>query len=435
VSPAPRIGCDLCIVGSGLAGMCAALFAARRGLSTTLVGRTGGIIFATGMLDLLGVHPVERGRMWDDPWAGIAALTHDQPQHPYARLPIDAIRSAFDEIVEFLGASGLPFMGRPDRNVAALTALGTFKTTYRVPLSFWAGVEAREHRRPCLIADIRGLKGFSARQIVETAGGSWPALKAARLTPPGLPEKGEVFAERLARHLELDRHRRALAASLRPHLGGVHAVGLPAILGVSRSVQVLREIETQIGRPVFEIPTMPPGVVGLRLKEAFERGLAAEGVQLFIENRVFRASRIEADALRLEAGRSEPEVTIHSRAVILATGRFLGGGLAADRHRVHETLFDLPVRQPAGREGWHRADFLDPRGHPIHRAGVEIDACFRPLDAAGQPAHPRLFAAGSILAHQDWMRMKCGAGLSMATAWGAVAHARRLLAPKGPVAA
>jgi hypothetical protein len=36
-----------------------------------------------------------------------------------------------------------------------------------------------------------------------------------------------------------------------------------------------------------------------------------------------------------------------------------------------------------------------------------------------------LFAAGSILAHQDWMRMKCGSGLALSTAYAAVnsAHA------------
>ena len=31
-----------------------------------------------------------------------------------------------------------------------------------------------------------------------------------------------------------------------------------------------------------------------------------------------------------------------------------------------------------------------------------------------------IFAAGIILAHQDWTRMKCGSGLSVATAYGAI---------------
>ena len=39
---------------------------------------------------------------------------------------------------------------------------------------------------------------------------------------------------------------------------------------------------------------------------------------------------------------------------------------------------------------------------------------------ACNPAFENLFAAGSILAHPDWMRQKCGAGLAIATAYGAV---------------
>jgi glycerol-3-phosphate dehydrogenase subunit B len=98
----------------------------------------------------------------------------------------------------------------------------------------------------------------------------------------------------------------------------------------------------------------------------------------------------------------------------------MGGGLHADRRGVRETLFDLPVHQPEGRGAWHRHDFFDPQGHPVNRAGLEIDDRFRPLTVSGRPAHAHLFAAGSILAHQDWIRMKCGAGLAIATAYGAV---------------
>jgi len=39
---------------------------------------------------------------------------------------------------------------------------------------------------------------------------------------------------------------------------------------------------------------------------------------------------------------------------------------------------------------------------------------------SGRPAFKLLFAAGSILAHQDWMRMKCGSGLALATGFAAV---------------
>ena len=35
-------------------------------------------------------------------------------------------------------------------------------------------------------------------------------------------------------------------------------------------------------------------------------------------------------------------------------------------------------------------------------------------------AFENVFAAGSVLAHQDWIRTKSGAGLAIATAYGAV---------------
>lgn len=426
------IHCDLCIVGTGMAGMSAALFAANRGLRTALVGRSGEIIFATSLIDLMGVHPVESGTIWADPWAAIAALVRDEPRHPYALIPAEAVRSAITELLDFFEMHEMPFRGRPDRNVAVLTALGTAKTTYRVPLTLWAGVDAWERKRPCLLADIQGLKGFSARQIASTVSDSWPGLRTARLVLPRVAGTGEVFAERLARALELDTHRRLLAEAIAPHLAGVETVGLPAILGISRSAAVLRDVEQRLGMPVFEIPTMPPGTTGLRLKETFERGLGAKGVALFLENRVLSVSMPPSGDFLLEVGRIEPELSLQAQMVILATGRFMGGGLKADRQVVRETLFGLPVYQPAGRAHWHREEFLDPRGHPVNRAGIDIDASFRPLDASGRPAHARLFAAGSILAHQDWMRMKCGAGLAIATAWGAVESATSRLGRRPP---
>jgi len=56
----------------------------------------------------------------------------------------------------------------------------------------------------------------------------------------------------------------------------------------------------------------------------------------------------------------------------------------------------------------------------LHRAGLETDDALRPLDGTGSVAYPDLFAAGSILAHQDWVREKCGSGLSISTAYAAV---------------
>jgi glycerol-3-phosphate dehydrogenase subunit B len=100
-------------------------------------------------------------------------------------------------------------------------------------------------------------------------------------------------------------------------------------------------------------------------------------------------------------------------------------GLIAGQKKIRETLFDLPVFQPEDRSKWHRKDFFDPGGHEINRSGVEIDNAFRSLSASGKPVFDNLFAAGSILAHQDWMRQKCGAGVAISTGYAAVNSFKR----------
>ena len=98
----------------------------------------------------------------------------------------------------------------------------------------------------------------------------------------------------------------------------------------------------------------------------------------------------------------------------------MGGGLQADQNRITEPLLQLPVRQPESREKWHRPKFFAAGGHALNRAGIETDGNLRPLDSTGRPVYDNLFAAGTILAHQDWVRMKCGTGLSVATGYAAV---------------
>ena len=414
------INCDVCVIGSGLAGMAAALFAAARGLSVVQMGHTGEIVFASGLLDLLGVHPVSEKRPWSDPWAAIDAMVRDIPDHPYGRLKKEDIKAAFDEILAFLAETGLTYHRNIDRNSGVLTSLGTIKSTYAVPHTMWKGVRALNEKPACLILDIRGLKGFSARQIVAALHAGWPNLRSARISFPDSDHLNEVYTEHMANALLLPHNREKLAGVLRPLVKKSSIVGLPAILGLYRTHEVISHLEELIGAPIFEIPTIPPSVPGLRLKEAFERGLRLKGVQYFSLTRALKVRQKADGHFEIQIGRDDVEHIVESRGVILASGRFIGGGLHADRTRIRETIFDLPVYQPDRRRDWHRRDFLDSRGHLINQTGLEIDDTFRPLDDSGGAAFETLFAAGSILAHNDWKRLKCGAGLAIATAYGAV---------------
>jgi glycerol-3-phosphate dehydrogenase subunit B len=415
----PEINCELAVIGAGMAGMASALFASNRGISTVQVGLTSGIVFASGLIDLMGVHPIRDGKIWENPWAAIDALVNDIPDHPFARINKDDIQQALEEFFAFMNDAGLPYCRHENRNAKMIMPVGTVKQTCYVPQTMWNAVLALEKKCPCLIVDIRGLRGFSARQITETLKASWPDLRHVRISFPNTDHLEEVYTEPIARSLSLSEKRKAFAQIVTPHVKDARMVGFPAILGINDSVEIYRDLQEMIGVPIFEIPTMPPSINGLRIKETFESWLPKKGVRLLLQKKVLKVHR-NKDGFVLDIGGPDTEYTLKTKGIILASGRFLGRGLHADRKQIRESIFDLPVFQVGERTKWHSQNFLDPKGHLINMAGLEIDNMFRPLDSSGKPAFKTLFAAGSILAHQDWIRMKCGSGLSIASAYAAV---------------
>ena len=157
--------------------------------------------------------------------------------------------------------------------------------------------------------------------------------------------------------------------------------------------------------PVFEIPTLPPSVPGMRLFNAFKAALALAGVPLLLD---MTAGRWSAKAVARPAWScltSARDLTYRADTIILATGGLYGGGITSDYTVNSEAVFDLPLQTPADSMGeWFDAAFLG-RGHQIHRAGVRANraaaggrrphragerACGRPPAGRLQPAGRRI---------------------------------------------
>ena len=172
------------VIGAGMAGTAAALFAARRGIATVQAGLTGETLYASGLFDLYGVAHGSTRELIDDPWQGLKQLKQDHPKHPFCRVSTRQIRSAMDLLTDFLGDAGHPYVGYPNKNARLITPVGTIRRTFRVPETMWAGVQALEEKASCLIVDVQGLCGFSAAQIVSTLKPSWPDLRAASIDLP-----------------------------------------------------------------------------------------------------------------------------------------------------------------------------------------------------------------------------------------------------------
>lgn len=418
---------DVMVIGTGFAGMAASLSAADRGLDVVLTGSTGGIDFSAGVIDLMGVHPISQGTRWENPWEAIEALRADHPQHPYARLTSDEIRIAIDAFTGFLADQGLPYRGHADRNVPIAMPVGTKKHTFRVCETAWGGVEAMAAKASTLICGFKGLKGFSAKQMQEMLGNEWP-IKTTTVEYPYV--KGELFPEPMGWAMVDPRNREALAESVKPYISDVEYIGFPAVLGLENAMEVVNHLQELTGKRVFEIPTLPPSIAGNRLRSAFDRGLPERGVTILTQKMV---SGVEQDddglfTFRVEHGSGTGFV--RAKAAILATGRFFGKGLKAGRDAVREPIFGLDVAQPGSRSDWHAEAFFDLHGNPVNMAGIETDGSLRPLEASDKKRFSNLFVAGAVLAHHDWTRMKCGAGMAIATGFKAAQSAAEALGRK-----
>ena len=416
---------ELAVIGSGLAGFAASIFALKRNIKTAQIGNTGAIAYTTGYLDLLGGSDPDLSKAIEDPWLGIKQLRATQPNHPLCRVPKNDIQTAFEQFTSFLGECGIAYSPPSEKNGTVLTPAGTLKPTFCVPATMQVGVSALSQNKKCLIIDFKGLKGFSGRQVVANMKDKWPELSTRRLTFPDMAT-GEIYPEVMARSLEVAKTREKLAKILVEAAGDVKVIGLPAVLGMHAPDKVREDMELLTGLHIFEIPTMPPSVPGIRLREMFEQLFPQKGLTLIPQQKVDRLE-FKGDDAELSLSDSFGPITIRAKSVILATGRFLSGGLEASFDGVTEPLLDLPVTQPDSRQSWYREKYTDSRGHEINRAGIEIDSSFRPLDRHHRPYRENLFAAGVILAHQDWIRGRCGAGVALATAYKAVEEVEKFL--------
>ncbi len=417
-----KTDCDLLIVGGGLTGLVAAWRAQREGLKTVVVAQgPGSLPFTSGALDLLAVYPTEAKRYRESPWEALSELIETEPEHPYGRVGLRGARAAVEDFLLYLEAGPLAYYRRGEENMAIVTGAGTIKPTYAVSVSMKKNRLAWSRRRPALILGFEGLYEFSPEQVVCNLQDRWGGLKAARLDRSVLLDGDRrLTVTQLAFEFERPEFRDRFAGAVKPLLGQSRFLGLPAVLGFDRVAAVCRDLEERLGVGVFEIPLLTPSLPGMRLAALLKRDLVEAGVDF---RQGAPVSRLDEKGGHVSAayrtGKSREE-RILAEYVLVATGRFFGGGLEADRQGVREMLLDLQVEAPGDRDNWHMASFLGAPGHPINRVGVKVDSMLRPVGPGGVPVYDNVFVAGAVLAGHDWVREKSGAGISVVTGYAAV---------------
>ena len=135
-------------------------------------------------------------------------------------------------------------------------------------------------------------------------------------------------------------------------------VGFPAVLGVTPSIEIFQDLQNLLGKPVFEIPTLPPSIPGIRLHALLLNTLNLAGVRVSEGLEAIGAQRADQEILAVLTESAARRQSQPARTFILSTGGLLGGGLDTGYEgSIREVVFDLPIHGLPARGEWYHRDF------------------------------------------------------------------------------
>ncbi len=411
------------VVGGGMAGTIAALAAREAGHEVTLIARApGDTALSSGAIDVArdpgegpGA-PFGRGRTVAE---NVEACVRMRPEHPYAVVGSDG-RARLGEALAFarerLGGAGLPLsefaLNAPNRYF--VPPAGWPKGTAMVQQSQAGPDLAREREARVAVVRFAAVAALDPGLTVRALRARGVPAVELPVAWPGGDDAPFLQAADLARRLADAAARNDLVEALRRALREVSAdaVLLPAVAPLDGAAEVMGDLSAALGLPVREMLGAEASVPGLRLHQALERALAQGGVSV-----LRGVARAEGDHLWVE-GREA--LRLEPRAVVLATGRYVGGGVRK-QGVFTEPVYGLPLWAGARPLGEVAATALTERRfaapQPLLQVGVRADARLRPVGLDDAPVRACLFCAGALLAGYDPPIDGTGLGVAVLTGY------------------
>jgi glycerol-3-phosphate dehydrogenase subunit B len=416
--------CDIAVVGSGLSALIATRTLQHAGREPVLIWPgLSSLYFLYATVDVLGYADPTTAQPVEEPVAGVRQLIADHPEHPYARAGLPALQDGSALLLDWLREAGFHWQGTLARNLLLPTATGTPKPSCLVPTSMVAGDLQRDE--PIAFCGFDGYQDFIPELAASNLSRVWNGRRtvaAVRVPLPGLRPDRLFTSIDLARSFEDATFRRDVADRLRRAVKDDGArLGMPAVLGLTHDSEVHHVFEKETGHPVFEIPTVPPSVLGLRLFDRLRRHLQETGVEMIWQAPAHNAEVSNGRCVRIHlksAGRDQP---IEAKAFVLALEDAVDGAWRAGAHTVRDPFFHQVLAQHATPTERTGESLFQPQ--PFAAIGYPVSGRLQPMDKNGHPLATNVFVAGGGIAGYDPTGIKARGGMAIATGYRAAQEA------------
>lgn len=406
---------DVIVVGGGLAGLMAAIAAAGRGRQVMLMTTGAGTLaIGGGTIDMLGY--LEDNTPVDSPAAGFGGLAAD---HPYSKVGRQAVAEAVQFFLDLCRQAGFAYTGALDTNLWLPTAIGTLKPSCLVPLTMDpAPLKTASH---VLVAGFTRLKDYFPELVSSGLNriSGYQREYEQVLIDPGFVGGRDVTTLDIARWLDTPAGQQACYEQLAGFVRPGCVVVIPPVLGVRPDYDVRNKLEQALGCKFVETVIMPTAITGLRLRALLLQQARKLGVRIMEQAHAAWAVQTGSRVTAVVTGNVDRERAYNTKAVILATGGFFGGGITAGPDKVEEAVLHLPVQAPADRENWGALKLFNGAAQPFARIGLQVDAGLRPVDARGRVLFENVYIAGRNLAGYDYCLEKSGNGVALVTGYTA----------------
>lgn len=405
---------DVVIAGGGLAGLSCGVKLAESGLSCAIISAgQSALHFSSASLDLLSALP--DGQPVTEPLSALAALAHQAPAHPYSVIGESAVRRCVSQAMALLQQDTLPLQGSAERNHWRLTPAGQWRMSWLTPdVVPVLSEKMTENWQPAAVISITGFLDFQAEMAAAALTRQGYPAQAYTLHLPCLDKlrnnPSEFRSVNIARVLDLPQNRQELADELAQCGITEQTLILPACFGAENS-DGIAFLQQQLNKTVYQLPTLPPSLLGIRLHQALLRRFRRAGGFVMPGDSVISVRR-DGERITQLFTRNHGDIPVQAEQFVLATGSFFSNGLASDIDHIYEPLLNLNLTETLPRREWTSADLFARQRYL--EAGVATDAHLHPADARGTITN--LYATGAVLGGYNPLQEGCGAGVSLVTA-------------------